>query len=736
MARLKPTLLERTIKNINDKTMYGLNLDAMKPYYALVNNEDIFCEILVRLANNPNVDSYVFMQRLEFAIKELYPKMVTDSNNLSDFNNLLNIYLDNPELITEESLEKLSNAFSDKKLIYETYLYLSRPERFQDLTGVKLENIDLITEYLVKARELYVDDRALYASFINLIENKLGIDGLKYGNSEQIENTINLKLKEDLKASGVYDIDEAIIREFDRKIESMGLLSSRLDTLIETSENERKQLSASIENAQEEMTNKRIEELRLLSEEARSKISEFNKTYLDLLQQQKRRVYDDRDTLIAEIDEYIKRKTQELELLVDKVSTDIAVEISRIKKASTDSIGTIRSYVNTDESISKLIQEANNNKALFEKIALVEDLASKLDDRPIIQVAEEPETKGKKKSKASASTNVVVPSQTIVVPVSTVDEPIDPTINYYFDKSKKYRERFKKVMDNKEKLADQGEIFHEKFDDIVAMVIENDCPYMYGPSGCGKTYMIEEQLAKLLEIPIITNGYILYEQDVIGYNNAGNGDFVKTNFYRAYRAGKLLFFDELDNSNSNATTILNAFLKRSGNTSYAFPNGENVSRHPNFRIIAAGNTKGTGRTVAHNTRQKMDESVMQRLTPIEIGYDNRIEERILKDYPGWFEFAVSFRKAIEECPLYSTGDEPNSIGTFTTRDAETIRDYKEDGAFSDEKLIDYQIIENKDTDYLEQIKKIMQSRALKTDEGKKLLRIFNDRVDSKKRNAR
>ena len=471
-----------------------------------------------------------------------------------------------------------------------------------------------------------------------------------------------------------------------------------------------------------------------MSTEARNKINEFNKSYLELLKQQKQRVYDDRDSLIAEIDDYISRRKQELELLVEGVSTDIGVEIARIKKASSESIGTIRSYVSTDESINRIIQEASNNKALFEKIAYVEELASKIDDRPII---EGPKKGGKTKdaTPVKVQENLVVPNQTIIVPASTIDEEVDYTINYYFDKSKKYRERFKNILERKHQMEEQGEIFHEKFDDILAMIIENDSPYMYGPSGCGKTYMIEEQLSKLLEIPIITNGYILYEQDVIGYNNAGNGGFVKTNFYRAYRNGKLIFFDELDNSNSNATTILNAFLKRGGNASYAFPNGETVIRHPNCRIIAAGNTRGTGKTIAHNTRQKMDESVMQRLTPIAIGYDNRIEERILKDYPGWFEFAVLFRKAIEECPIYSSGDEQNSIGTFTTRDAETIRDYKDDGAFSDEKLIDYQIIENKDIDYLEGIVKNMKSRSLETNEGKKLLKIFNERVEVMKKDA-
>lgn len=732
MPKLKPNPIEKTIKYINDKTMYGLDIGSMKPYYALVNNEDIFCDILIRIANNPSVDHLVYMERLAFAITKLYPKIVTKPDNLVHFYNLLNIYLANPELITEKSLDDLSNAFSDKSLIYETYLYLSHPERFKDL---KLSNLDLLTTYLTNARELYVDDRALYTSFINLITNKLGIDVLNYGTPEQIEEAINDKIRQDRKINGDYDIDEAIIREFDRKIESMGLLRASLDSLISIAESERANISTSVENASEELTSRRIKELKILSEEARKKIAEFDKSYLELLNQQKQRVYDDRDTLIAEIDEYFAKKKQELEFLVDKVSQDVALEITRIKRASNDSIGTLKSYVESDESINRIIREANSNNDLYKKIAFVEELASKFDDRPIIPSISEPTVRenGKSTIVAPITEKIVVPNQTIVVPTSNVDEPIDYTVNYYFDKSIKFKERLKTILERKHKLEEQGEIFHEKFDDVLTMIIENDCPYMYGPSGCGKTYMVDNQLSKLLDLPIIKNGYISFEQDIIGCNNVGNGDYIRTNFYRAYRNGKGFFFDEIDNSNANATTILNSFLQKRGNSTYAFPNGVTVARHPNFRIITAGNTKGTGKTVAYNTRQKIDESVMQRLTPIEIDYDNRIEKGILKDYPGWFEFIVLFRKAIEE--YNANGDEKNTIGTFTTRDAENIRDYKDDDAFSDEKLIDYQIIENKHIDYLRGIQDKMKSGNLKTKEGKELLKIFNNRVDEKVRNA-
>ena len=159
-------------------------------------------------------------------------------------------------------------------------------------------------------------------------------------------------------------------------------------------------------------------------------------------------------------------------------------------------------------------------------------------------------------------------------------------------------------------------------------------------------------------------------------------------------------------------------------------------RNPNFRILSAGNTKGTGKTLAHNTRQKMDESVMQRLTPIEISYDNRIEKQILIDYPGWYDFAINFRHAIESIPSEHGGD-VNSIGTFTTRDAQSVKKYKDDDAMTDEQLIDYEIIENKDIDYLNQIKKkLLQAEKegkFETEEGRTLLKTFRTKVEGRTR---
>ena len=214
--------------------------------------------------------------------------------------------------------------------------------------------------------------------------------------------------------------------------------------------------------------------------------------------------------------------------------------------------------------------------------------------------------------------------------------------------------------------------------------------------------MIEKQLAHLLGLDVISNGYVEYEQDIIGYTNSATGEYVPSNFYRAYKFGKIIFFDELDNGIANATVVLNRFIS-GHNSNYTFPNGIPIKRHSNFRMIAAGNTKGNGRTYANNTRQKMDESVMQRLIPVEIDYDNRIEKNILKDYREWYNFATEFRKSVEKQNMGWTED-INTVGTFTTRDAVTIKKYLDDGCFNDKEIMDYMIVSTKDLEYLSKLR--------------------------------
>lgn len=270
-----------------------------------------------------------------------------------------------------------------------------------------------------------------------------------------------------------------------------------------------------------------------------------------------------------------------------------------------------------------------------------------------------------------------------------------PVVNPLLDESRKFSERLKEAMDRKAHLIALGEHFHEMFDDVLIAVMENANPYLIGPSGCGKTYMVS-QIARILEMEFIDIGYINEEYDILGFQTA-NGGYSRPNFYRCYKYGKIAFCDELDNGNSRATVKLNSFLSNIKDANYSFPNGENVSRHPNFRLIGAGNTDGNGANSNYNSREKIEESVQQRFTPIFINYDNNVERRILNDYPEWYSFVVLFRMATDEWGRKNFGDAP---GIITTRDATRIKKYLDNQSFNMSKILDYEFIQTKDITYL------------------------------------
>ena len=349
----------------------------------------------------------------------------------------------------------------------------------------------------------------------------------------------------------------------------------------------------------------------------------------------------------------------------------------------------MKDFISNNEEVRKMFDVAKQDEAFLSRLA-------KMDNIPMPELS----ISGVQGAAVPVAGMPVVGMQSIIVPKK--EREVVEKVNYYFDTNIPFCDRFKELMDKKnEDIEKTGAIYHEKFDDLLTIVLNNDVPYIFGPSGCGKTYMIEKQLAKLLGLDVVTNGFIMYETDILGFNNA-NGEYVPSNFYRCYKYGDMIFLDELDNSTPSSTIVLNSFIGKDDDSSYTFPNGDRVKRHSNFRIISAGNTRGNGRTESHNTRKKIDEAVMQRLTPIEIDYDNRIEKKILEDYPDWYNFAINFREAIRDIRI-GNSDGPNYNGTLTTRDIEAIKRYKRDNSFSDEKIIEYEVIENKDADYLNQI---------------------------------
>ena len=78
--------------------------------------------------------------------------------------------------------------------------------------------------------------------------------------------------------------------------------------------------------------------------------------------------------------------------------------------------------------------------------------------------------------------------------------------------------------------------------------------------------------------------------------------------------------DEMDASIPETLIILNAAI---ANRYFDFPNGK-VSANPNFRVIAAGNTVGTGADNNYTGRYCLDRASLDRFAMVNIDYSEKI----------------------------------------------------------------------------------------------------------------
>ena len=659
-------------------------------------------------------------------IKKMYKLTCIEENEESQrlFSKFIDLYCKMPEAFSYGNTsiyEKIFNSFDDKKIVYELYENIINGNVFEVYEDINKLNLEKILSYPTKARQYYVSDRSLLSATLNFYRDK-DISGYLYSELNA-DDIVEEQLREDRKSCGIYDVDRVTLAEMDQKLEDLLSSITTLEELINTAGDAAISLKVETDASKKELTKIKNSQLKSLQKEANKVISEFKTTHLQLVEEEKTSLEQERDNLIAELQRTLSQKEAEILALYRSLREKVALNTQKISSTTTSSIQQIESFIKNSDDIKRLISETSADEEFAKKIDELSKIVEAQSQGKEVVVMEQT-SGGEKKESRIYVPELILPQEERVVSY----EP-----NFFLDKSIPFQKRYEEFCKLKEKKAkENGQIYHPKFDDVVKFIMQGETPYMYGPSGCGKTYMIETQLAELLGINVVTNGYILYEQDVIGYTNAGSGAFVPGNFYRCYKYGDIIFLDELDNGVANATVVLNRFLGKQ-NKQYTFPDGQVVKRNPNFRIIAAGNTSGNGRTAAYNTRQKLDESVQQRMKPVHVNYDNRIEEQILIDYPEWFDFAVNFRKAIEDIPS-DNGDEVNTVGTFTTRDAESLKESKDGDVFTDEQLMEYEIIQTKDIDTLTQIEKRMKSYAERGElpKGKKLLKIYERLVDQKR----
>lgn len=189
------------------------------------------------------------------------------------------------------------------------------------------------------------------------------------------------------------------------------------------------------------------------------------------------------------------------------------------------------------------------------------------------------------------------------------------------------------------------EPLHEKFDEVTAIVSQDIPVYLTGKAGTGKN-VICKQVAKALGLDFYFTNAVTQEYKLTGFIDA-NGTYQGTQFYQAFTKGGLFFLDEMDASIPETLVILNAAI---ANRYFDFPTGK-VDAHPDFRVVAAGNTVGTGADSEYTGRYCLDEASLDRFAMVEISYSRQIEDALSNGDSDLVNFAHTFRDITEKAGL-------------------------------------------------------------------------------------
>jgi hypothetical protein len=185
-------------------------------------------------------------------------------------------------------------------------------------------------------------------------------------------------------------------------------------------------------------------------------------------------------------------------------------------------------------------------------------------------------------------------------------------------------------------------VVHEKFELILNLVANDQPVYMYGPCGSGKGYLVK-QVAKSLGLDFYAMNSVTDEFKISGFIDA-NGKYQESEFYRAFTNGGIFFLDEMDASAPEVLVCLNMAI---ADRYFTFPNGR-VDANPNFRVVAAGNTLGTGATAQYTGRMQLDAATLNRFAVVFVGYDEKIELNEADNDKQLVDFIHKFRKTVKK----------------------------------------------------------------------------------------
>lgn len=189
---------------------------------------------------------------------------------------------------------------------------------------------------------------------------------------------------------------------------------------------------------------------------------------------------------------------------------------------------------------------------------------------------------------------------------------------------------------------------HSKYDQIKTCITADIPVYLCGEAGTGKNFTLEA-IAKDMGLEFYFTNSVQQEYKLTGFIDAG-GKFHETEFYKAFTKGGLFFLDEIDASIPEVLVLLNAAI---ANRYFEFPNGR-VEAHPDFRVVAAGNTVGSGADELYTGRLVLDQATLDRFVIIEFDYDRNVELSLAKGDEHLVNFVRGLRRFAKENGIRAT----------------------------------------------------------------------------------
>lgn len=198
-----------------------------------------------------------------------------------------------------------------------------------------------------------------------------------------------------------------------------------------------------------------------------------------------------------------------------------------------------------------------------------------------------------------------------------------------------------------EKKVELEGVVHEKFDTVLKFVQANEPVFLTGPAGSGKNVLCQ-QVAKVLGLNFYFSNAVTQEYKITGFTDA-MGVFHESQFFKAFKYGGLFMLDEMDASIPEVLIILNAAI---ANRYFDFPAPIGyVEAHPDFRVVAAGNTFGNGADYDYVGRNQLDAASLDRFAQVRVDYDPKIEEGCANGDKDLLKFCRKFRKATQKAGI-------------------------------------------------------------------------------------